>query len=199
MESSLRAYWWTGTTWTLCDPQMLHTGAVDGYSGYIEVGPILAAGTTPTLSQLAGTPFAFGGKAPAPPPAGKYLTVELHLSTLEVDVSDGPKIIHVTADASTSDGASAYITYMWSVSGGELNVEQGEFIEASTVEWTLTEAGNPSITCVARSQGYSDGEDTVTVMVIPEMNSPILIFYGVLTLLYILLSKTRRGWTMRHP
>ncbi|MEM3608547.1 MAG: hypothetical protein QW238_06755, partial [Candidatus Bathyarchaeia archaeon] len=70
VESSLRAYWWTGTTWTLCNPQALHTEAVDGYSGYIEVGPILAAGTTPTLGQLVGTPFAFGGETPAPPPVG---------------------------------------------------------------------------------------------------------------------------------
>ncbi|MEM2965159.1 MAG: hypothetical protein QXE22_06920, partial [Candidatus Bathyarchaeia archaeon] len=69
VESSLRAYWWTGTTWTLCNPQTLHTEAVDdGYSGYIEVGPILAADTTPTLGQLVGTPFGVGGKTPAPPP-----------------------------------------------------------------------------------------------------------------------------------
>ncbi|MEM3072809.1 MAG: hypothetical protein QW172_05070 [Candidatus Bathyarchaeia archaeon] len=68
VESSLRAYWWTGTTWTLCNPQTLHTDAVDGYSGYIEVGPILATGTTPTLNDLVGTPFGVGGKTPAPPP-----------------------------------------------------------------------------------------------------------------------------------
>jgi hypothetical protein len=81
VESSLRAYWWTGSAWVLCNPQTLHTEAVDGYSGYIEVGPILASGTTPTLGQLMGTPFAFGGETPAPPlpkpppyPVGGILT-----------------------------------------------------------------------------------------------------------------------------
>ncbi|MBS7646066.1 hypothetical protein KEJ44_08560, partial [Candidatus Bathyarchaeota archaeon] len=191
VESSLRAYWWTGTTWTLCSPQALYTEAVDGYSGYIEVGPILAAGTTPTLNQLVGTPFGVGGKTPAPPPAAKYLEVELRLSSLEVDVSDGPKTIHVTADASTSDGASAYITYMWSVSGGELNVEQDRFVEASSVEWILTRVGGYSITCVARSQGYSDGEDTASVTAIPEMDLPLRALCGTLILLYILLWKIR--------
>ncbi|MEM2865199.1 MAG: hypothetical protein QXR65_08065, partial [Candidatus Bathyarchaeia archaeon] len=68
VESSLKAYWWTGSAWVLCNPQTLHMDAVNGYSGYIEVGPILATGTTPTLSQLVGTPFAFGGETPAPPP-----------------------------------------------------------------------------------------------------------------------------------
>jgi hypothetical protein len=69
-ESSLKAYWWTGSAWVLCDPQTLHTGAVDGYSGYIQIGPILAAGTTPTLSQLVGTPFGLGGERV---PVGGYL------------------------------------------------------------------------------------------------------------------------------
>ena len=67
-ESSLKVYWWTGSAWVLCDPQTLHTDAVNGYSGYIEVGPILASGTTPTLSQLVGTPFGFGGETPTPTP-----------------------------------------------------------------------------------------------------------------------------------
>ena len=69
-ESSLRAYWWTDSVWVLCDPQTLYMYAVNTYSGYIEVGPIKATGTTPNLSQLVGTPFGFGGVRPSRPVGG---------------------------------------------------------------------------------------------------------------------------------
>jgi len=187
-ENTLMLFWWNGASWVACSDQ-----GRDTVNNYIRAR--MTATTTPSLSQLVGTPFGAGGRAPAPPPAAKYLRVELHPSSVEVDVSSGPKSIRVTADASTSDGASAYITYMWSVSGGELNVEQGRFVEASTVEWTLTRVGDYSITCVARSQGYNDGEAVASVTAIPEIGSPLGIFYVALTAVYILLwgVRWRRG------
>ena len=74
-------------------------------------------------------------------------------------------------------------------------MEQGGFVEASTVEWTLTGVGDYSITCVARSQGYNDGEAVASVTAIPEIGSPLGIFYVALTVLYILLwgVRWRRG------
>ena len=189
-ENTLMLFWWNGASWVACSDQGRDT--VNNY-----IWARITVTTTPSLSQLVGTPFGAGGRAPAPPPAAKYLRVELHPSSVEVDVSSGPRSIRVTADASTSDGASAYITYMWSVSGGELNVEQGRFVEASTVEWTLTGVGDYSITCVARSQGYNDGEAVASVTAIPEIGSPLGIFYVALTVVYILLwgVRWRRGET----
>jgi len=59
-EASLKMYWWTGSEWVLCNPQTLHIDAVNDYSGYIEV-TAQVTGTTPTLNELVGTPFGFGG------------------------------------------------------------------------------------------------------------------------------------------
>ena len=61
-ESLLKMYRWSGS-WILCKPQTIHMDAVNGYSGYIEV--IVTDTSTPTLSQLVGTPFGIG-KEPTP-------------------------------------------------------------------------------------------------------------------------------------
>lgn len=64
-ESLLKMHWWNGGTWRLCNPQTIYMDAVDGYSGYIEVN--VTATSTPTLSQLVGTPFGIGEE---PKPVG---------------------------------------------------------------------------------------------------------------------------------
>ena len=57
------AYWYNGNNWVLCSDQLVVPGEVTlgttTYGGYVEV-TILEEGTSPTLFDLSGTPFALG-------------------------------------------------------------------------------------------------------------------------------------------
>jgi len=61
-EDSLHLFWWNGTIWQVCSPSGVNTA-----SNYIWA-QIRAAGTIPTLAELAGTPFAAYGSPPPPAP-----------------------------------------------------------------------------------------------------------------------------------
>ncbi len=55
VESSLRLYWWDGSTWAICSDTGVNMAAVNGYSGYIWAK--IRDDTTPSLNDLSGTPF----------------------------------------------------------------------------------------------------------------------------------------------
>jgi len=67
-EDSLQLFWWNDTIWQVCSPSGVNTA-----SNYIWA-QIRAAGTIPTLAELAGTPFAAYGIPPAPPAPPTPLT-----------------------------------------------------------------------------------------------------------------------------
>jgi len=75
VESSLKMYWWdkTTSTWELCSDQTLHTEAVDGYSGYIEV--TIDTTTEPDLDYLANDP-PFGPAGNPKPVGGEVFTID---------------------------------------------------------------------------------------------------------------------------
>jgi PGF-CTERM protein len=58
-ESTLKAYWFNGSAWIECSDQTLNTTNFNGWSGYLEVR--VDANTTPSLSDLTGTPFGLYG------------------------------------------------------------------------------------------------------------------------------------------
>jgi hypothetical protein len=59
-EESLRPFWWDGTQWAACSNAEVNTTNItidnQDYSGYMWA-EIRETGTTPTLSQLTGTPW----------------------------------------------------------------------------------------------------------------------------------------------
>jgi nitrous oxidase accessory protein NosD len=56
-EESLQLFSWNGTAWLQCSDSGINTTSTNSYSGYIYT-KIRETGTTPTLAQLTGTPFA---------------------------------------------------------------------------------------------------------------------------------------------
>jgi len=67
-EQSLRLFWWSGTAWVQCSNNGVNTASTNGYSGYMWA-KIRKTGTTPTLSQLTGTPWGgYGHPTVIPPP-----------------------------------------------------------------------------------------------------------------------------------
>jgi hypothetical protein len=54
-EESLRLFWWNGDVWNECSDAGVNTASTEGYSGYMWAK--ITATTTPTLSQLTGTPW----------------------------------------------------------------------------------------------------------------------------------------------
>jgi hypothetical protein len=67
-ESTLRLYWWNGSTWAQCSDS-----GVDIFANYIWAR--IRTDTTPTLSDLTGTPFGGGGEPNTP--VGSPVTVNL--------------------------------------------------------------------------------------------------------------------------
>lgn len=58
-ETTLRLFWWNGDGWALCSPDAasgVNTTSTEGYGGYMWA-EIRETATTPTLSQLTGTPW----------------------------------------------------------------------------------------------------------------------------------------------
>jgi hypothetical protein len=79
-ESSLRLYWWTGSAWQACSDS-----GVDTVNNYIWAR--ITATSTPSLSQMVGTPFGGGGVKPAPVggvlmPANKLAVLAPYLGLL---------------------------------------------------------------------------------------------------------------------
>lgn len=74
IESSLRLYWWDGSSWVQFSNTGVNTAAVDSYSGHIWA-KLRQTGTTPTLSDLTGTPFRGSGNSPPRVPASPGLLV----------------------------------------------------------------------------------------------------------------------------
>jgi len=67
-EESLRLFWWNDTAWVQCSNSGVNTASTNGYSGYMWA-KIRKTGTTPTLSQLTGTPWGgYGHPTVIPPP-----------------------------------------------------------------------------------------------------------------------------------
>jgi hypothetical protein len=66
-EESLRLFWWNGTAWVQCSDGDVNTTSTKGYSGYMWA-EIRETDTTPTLSQLTGTPFGGYGHPTEVPP-----------------------------------------------------------------------------------------------------------------------------------
>lgn len=61
-ENSLRMLWWNGETWVPCSNSGVNTTDQNGYSGYIWA--FINDTTTPSLSDLQGTPFGGRGSPP---------------------------------------------------------------------------------------------------------------------------------------
>jgi parallel beta-helix repeat protein len=59
VESSLKLYWWNDSTssWAPCSDSDVNTAIINGYSGYIWAKIRNDGTTTPTLTDLAATPF----------------------------------------------------------------------------------------------------------------------------------------------
>jgi hypothetical protein len=66
-ETSLRLFWWNNTAWVQCSDTDVNTTSSEGYSGYMWAK--ITATTTPTLSQLTGTPWGGYGHPSVPPGA----------------------------------------------------------------------------------------------------------------------------------
>jgi len=64
-ENSLKLFWWNGAVWQTCDPSGVNTTATPHYVW----AQVRTTGTTPTLAELEGTPFAPYGSPSSPPPA----------------------------------------------------------------------------------------------------------------------------------
>jgi len=92
-ESLLKMSWWSGLTWRLCKPQTIHMDAVGGYSGYIEV--IVTATSSPTLSELVGTPFGIGKESP--PVGGVVIDNDFELFALWFGIATLAIVAIVTA------------------------------------------------------------------------------------------------------
>jgi len=99
VESQLKMYYWDKTThtWKLCSPQTLHTGAVDGYSGYIEV--TVSTTTDPSLNYLA-TDAPFG---PVATPLPRYYLKIKALNNAGSRVLSGATV-YVKNSTKTSSG-----------------------------------------------------------------------------------------------
>jgi hypothetical protein len=67
-EESLRPFWWDGTQWAACSNAGVNTTDSGNYSGYMWA-EIRETATTPTLSQLTGTPWGGYGHPSVPPGA----------------------------------------------------------------------------------------------------------------------------------
>ena len=71
-ETSLRLFWWNNTAWVQCSDTDVNTTSSEGYSGYMWAK--ITATTTPTLSQLTGTPWGGYGHPSVPPgPCGCFI------------------------------------------------------------------------------------------------------------------------------
>jgi len=99
VESTLTMYWYdkTTSTWKLCSQQTLHTAAINGYSGYIEV--TVTAATQPTLNYLTtDPPFGPAGN-PRPPVGGEVYQIDKltllapHIATLLAVATTGIIIV----------------------------------------------------------------------------------------------------------
>jgi hypothetical protein len=67
-ETSLRLFWWNNTAWVQCSDTDVNTTSSEGYSGYMWAK--ITATTTPTLSQLTGTPWGgYGHPTETPGPS----------------------------------------------------------------------------------------------------------------------------------
>lgn len=70
VESSLRMHWCNGTDWVTCCTTGVNTTDTDGYSGYMWVR--ITSETTPSLTDLTGTPFGAAGEGTERPVGGIF-------------------------------------------------------------------------------------------------------------------------------
>ena len=61
-ETEITPYWWDGDKWIMCSSYLVNTTDQNGYSGYVEI--TITSGTTPSLTDLAGTPISLGSSPP---------------------------------------------------------------------------------------------------------------------------------------
>jgi uncharacterized repeat protein (TIGR02543 family) len=69
-EESLRLFWWDGDDWVACSDSGVNTASTNGYSGYMWAK--IRNNTTPSLSDLRGTPWGGYGH-PTEPPCGCFI------------------------------------------------------------------------------------------------------------------------------
>jgi hypothetical protein len=81
----------------------------------------------------------------------------------------GQSVCVVGAVATPSDGGSPAITYLWTVSGGELNSTSSQW-----VRWTAPAGvANFTLTVEASAPSYVSGSDSLCVQVAPEFPSTV--------------------------
>jgi hypothetical protein len=135
----------------------------------------------------------------------------LYISSQGSDNSSGIHKYVVRADPVTSDGVCAAFTYKWSVDSGTLvglvqwgnvttvvDVKSDGFVEAGTVEWTLTEPGYYTITCTVRSVGYPDIEASTSTVETPEFQYLQLIVVASFLITLCFLKKSRLDHNVPH-
>jgi len=72
-ETEITPYWWDGSKWVKCSNYLVNTTDQNGYSGYVEI--TITGKTTPSLTNLVGTPISLGSPPPSPPIVGGTIEI----------------------------------------------------------------------------------------------------------------------------
>ena len=148
------AYWYDGSAWHLVSPQ-----AVSG--GCLIIGPLLPAGTSPTLSELTGTPFAVATAlvsgdtlswSPSPLAAG---------GSLKAGQSVTAAVYATSSRGNPLPGVSVYLSFSQAAGGGTASV--GSMALTATPQVFTTSAnGQVLVTYAAPATLPAGGTDTLT-------------------------------------
>ncbi len=163
-ESSLKMHWWNGAAWVLCSDTGVNTTGTGGYSGYIWAH--INAATTPSLSDLVGTPF---GAAGTPPPV--EAGVSIHPETLNLK-SKGKWItafIKLPEGYDVTDIDVESVKLNQSISAEWGNVEDGvlmvKFSRAGVIKLLDGATRNVELTITVEVNGFTfEAYDTIRVI-----------------------------------
>jgi len=196
----------TGTSWSTethatstTSTESTDTDAVNTQTSTTASSSTSGLSTTPSTTQIDPP------QPPSQPNKPRTITITLEISPPRLDNSSGREKVLVKANPVTSDGACAHFTYIWKVDGGELmgivftgnysiliQIDQENFVEAGTVEWTLPENGSHTISCTAHSPGYGDGKTSTSIAATPEFYHNLYPIAAALLLTGIYFKKKRQ-------